>query len=267
MTKGVLIVAQNNSNTDYIQCAKLLAKSIKLTNPTLSIALLTDKKIIDKNFDTIIEFPHGDCDKTDWKLANDWQIYDATPYDETLKIESDVLVTRNLDNWFEACSNRELAIAHGCVDYKNAPSQSRFYRHLFDKNELPDVYNGIVYFKKTDFTKEFFSLVRNIFENWDNYKKSLRYCADSEIATTDIVYAIAVSIFGEERCLIPSSVNPLKWVHMKPRIINTFGEDWTKECFFEILKCGQIRINSHSIFYPLHYVHKPLATKFWKYYG
>ena len=177
-----------------------------------------------------------------------------------------LLMTRDISNWFDICSQQDLVIAQGCVDYKNEISTSRFYRQLFDKNQLPDLYNGITYFKKSKTAEEFFKLVRYIFEHWEDFRSTLKYCAMSEPATTDIVYAIATLCIGEEKCLLPNSVNPLKWAHMKPRIINTFSDDWTKECFFEILNSGQVRVNSYSQYYPLHYIHKHLANHFEKYY-
>lgn len=268
MDKGIVIVAQNNTTTDYVACARVLAKSIKKTNPNLSVSIITNNINEADNpiFDYIIPLPHGDTSTEEWKLSNDWQVYEASPYDETIKIESDVLVTRDISDWWEICGSRELVIAQGCVDYKNRQSNSRFYRNFFDKNELPDVYNGIVYFKKTYLVQKFFMLIKDIYDNWEQYKDALAYCASSETPTNDIAYAIATNIIGEKNALLPKSINPLKWVHMKPRIINVMSDDWTRECFFEILKCGQVRINSYTQYYPIHYVHKELAKKFEKYY-
>ena len=266
MNKGIAILAQNNSTTNYVQCAVVLAKSIRKTNPTLPIALITNHTVNNTCFDYVIPLPYGDVATEEWKLSNDWQIYEASPFDQTIKVEADVLMTRDISNWFDICSQQDLVIAQGCVDYKNETSTSRFYRQLFDKNQLPDLYNGITYFKKSSTAEEFFKLVRYIFEHWEDFRSTLKYCAMSEPATTDIVYSIATLCIGEEKCLLPNSVNPLKWAHMKPRIINTFSDDWTKECFFEILNSGQVRVNSYSQYYPLHYVHKHLANHFEKYY-
>lgn len=268
MDKGIVIIAQNNATTDYVACARVLAKSIKKTNPNLSVSIITNNLEEADNpiFDYIIPLPYGDISTEDWKLSNDWQVYEASPYDETIKIESDVLITRDILNWWECASHRDLIIAQGCMDYKNKVSTSRFYRNFFDKNTLPDVYNGIVYFKKSDLAQEFFALVRDIFENWEQYRDALAYCSSSEMITTDVAYAIATNIVGEQYAMMPPQHNPFKWVHMKPRIINTMSDDWTRECFFEILNCGQVRINSYTQYYPVHYVHKELAKKFEKYY-
>ena len=39
-----------------------------------------------------------------------------------------------------------------------------------DENNLPDVYNAITYWRVSQTAKDFFVLVRNIFENWNEYK-------------------------------------------------------------------------------------------------
>ena len=41
----------------------------------------------------------------------------------------------------------------------------RDYRKLFDDNELPDVYNGLMYFRYSQESAEFFWLAEKIFKN------------------------------------------------------------------------------------------------------
>jgi len=58
MTKGVLVLAQNNYKVNYIDQAVVLALSLKLTNPDLPISIITNEKITKKDavlFDKIIE--------------------------------------------------------------------------------------------------------------------------------------------------------------------------------------------------------------------
>ena len=83
--------------------------------------------------------------------------------------------------------------------------------------------------------KQFFDLVRKIFENWNDQKKLLKFPDD--IPTTDVVYAIAAVIMGTERVTLPSGIGP-QIVHMKRRIINTVTEDWTKELVWEFTNPG-----------------------------
>ena len=167
---GYLIVASNNNTIDYIQCARVLAKSIKLNMPSAKVCLLTDNIIEDNIFDYVKKFPHGDISTSEWKLNNDWQIFEASPFRETIKLEADMIVTNDISHWWTMLRHRDVVISTGCRDFKNNISENRYYRKIFDLNNLPDVYNAITYWRLSKQARDFFNLVRNIFEYWEDYK-------------------------------------------------------------------------------------------------
>jgi len=76
--KGFLIVASNNSYVDYLICARVLAKSIKLHMPNAKICLVTDTIINDVNFDYIKEFPYGDINTVHYMVINSLLITSVT---------------------------------------------------------------------------------------------------------------------------------------------------------------------------------------------
>ena len=80
--QGYLIVAQGKQ---YHQCARALAKSIRYFMPTSKIAVVGDCK--DTIFDYEITLPHGD----QGGLKNDWQILEASPFRQTIKLEADMI--------------------------------------------------------------------------------------------------------------------------------------------------------------------------------
>ena len=156
MTRGFVIMAQNTETTDYVKCAKALEVSIKRVMPNANVTIITTDML-----------PHGDIvPNSDWKLANDWQVYEASPYDETIKLEADMFIPRNIEHWFDVLSIQDVVICTKIRNYKGEISSSRFYRKFIDDNNLPDVYNAITYFKKSDTAEQFFNIVRNVFENW-----------------------------------------------------------------------------------------------------
>ena len=55
----------------------------------------------------------------------------------------------------------------------------------------------MTYWRLSQAAKEFFDLVRKIFENWSDYRTLLKFPDDQ--ATTDVVYAMAAVIVGVER--------------------------------------------------------------------
>lgn len=257
MNRGFIIVAQNNTTIDYIKCAEVLARSLKNCMPAAKITLLTDYEIENKFFDSVVLFPHGDqCINKEWKLDNDWQIYDASPYKYTIKLEADMYVPRSIEHWWEFLKSRDLFINSTIRDYRGFVSENKYYRDTLIRNNLPDTYNAITYFRKSKIASKFFKIVRDIFENWDEYKKILSI-NNREPATTDIVYGLAARIVGEEHCII-HGITPVSMIHMKKEINFGINSDWTKEYVYEIHR-DTLRINTVPQMYPLHYYIKHFA--------
>ena len=131
----------------------------------------------------------------------------------------------------------------------NQPAESRYYRRLFDDNNLPDVYNAITYWRRSQTAQEFFLLVRNIFENWKDYSRLLKL--PDEEPSTDVVYAMAAVIMGPERITLPAGLGP-NIVHMKQYILKTQTNDWTQEMVWESSSQG-LKINTVAQWGAVHY--------------
>jgi hypothetical protein len=247
MNKGFVILAQNTATTDYVKCAEVLEASIKKVMPESNVTIIT-------------KLPYGDlAPNSDWKLINDWQVYEASPYEYTIKLEADMYVPTSIEYWWDILKNHDLVVSTTIRNFKQEISSSRAYRKFIDENKLPDVYNAITYFRKSEKSKKFFSLVRNIFENWDEYKKVLKCNVDEE-ATTDWVYALACHIMGEENTTLPAFTQ-MGMVHMKQFINDLPTENWTDTLVYEILP-DHFRINTVPQMYPVHYHVKSFANKF-----
>lgn len=257
MSRGFVVLAQNTSNTDYIRCAEMLALSIKKVMPNSSISLITDDIDNSKYFDYTIALPYGDLDTNgDWKLINDWQVYEASPYEYTIKLEADMYLPTNIDYWWEVLEQKDLVVCSSIRNYKGNVSTNNFYRNFIVNNNLPNVYNAITYFKKSQLASEFFKTCRNCFENWDDFKTLLK-CNVDEKATTDWVYAIACLIHGVENTTLPK-FNSFSMVHMKQFINDLKTDDWTNELVYEI-NDKNLRINTFTQLYPFHYHIKNFA--------
>jgi hypothetical protein len=245
MNKGFVIMAQGDA---YIKCATALEKSIKRVMPNANVITITTSML-----------PHGDqAPDTNWKLQNDWQVYDASPYEYTIKLEADMYIPKNIDHWWDVLSNRDIVVSSAVRNYKQEISDTRVYRGFIDDNNLPDAYNAITYFKKSDTAKQFFAIVRDVFENWDKYKASLK-CNSQELATTDWAYAIACHIMSVENTMMPSFTD-MTMVHMKQYINETPTENWTDTFVYECLP-DHIRIQTIPQRYPFHYHIKNFSDK------
>lgn len=251
MNKGFVILAQNTANIDYVKCAEVLCRSIKKVMPNSSVSLITNNDYSNKYFDNVIPLPYGDLQPYgDWKLINDWQVYEASPYDYTIKLEADLFMPKSIDYWWDILKDMNIVVSTSIRSYNQTISNIRYYRKFIDLAKLPDCYNAITYFKKSNEAKLFFQLVKNIFENWENYKTILQ-CKKDEEVTTDWAYALACHIIGVEKTTMPEFTE-MSMIHMKQMINNLNTQDWTDELIYEIDK-NCLRINTIPQCYPFHY--------------
>jgi len=235
MSRGFVIMAQNSEHVDYVACAKTLEKSIKHVMPDANVTIITSDML-----------PHGDLGG----FNNDWQVYECSPYEYTIKLEADMFIPKDISYWFDVLEPHDIIVSSKIRNFKQEISDIKMYRKFIVDNKLPDVYNAITYFKKSDKAEQFFNTVRNIFENWEDYKKILK-CDTDEPASTDYVYSIACHVIGVDKTTLPT-FDQMSMIHMKQYINNTLLEDWTTEFVHELDDTG-LRINTIRQEYPFHY--------------
>jgi hypothetical protein len=227
--RGYLIPAIGDT---YVACATRLADSIHKIHPTANVTILTRDML-----------PYGD----QGGYANDWQVFAASPYRQTIKLEADMLCASPIDHWWTLFEHRDVVVSQGARTFYDQLAESRYYRKIFDANHLPDVYNAITYWRLSTTAKEFFDLVRQIFEQWDSYKQILKFPDDAP--TTDVVYAMAAIIMGPEQVTLPAGLGPTI-VHMKRHINPIQSDDWTRELIWEN---DPFRINTVAQWGLVHY--------------
>ena len=259
--QGFVTIAQN-SEVDYLQLAYVQAMSIKLTMPGSLYAVIVDQNTLSqvtethrKVFDYVITIEDDKSENDSWKLRNEWQVFYLTPFKETIKLESDLVITRSISHWWTAFRLKNVVLSTGCKDYLQNISEVRQYRRLFDDNQLPDVYNGLMYFRYTQEAAEFFWLAEQYFTSWEHLRDNvLKNCRD-EYPTTDVIYALAAKVLGVENFTLPK-MDYINFVHMKPAI-NGFGSHlpW-HEIVVSETDVPMIRINNINQYHPVHYHEK-----------
>ena len=229
--RGYLIPAIGEQ---YQRCANRLRHSILAWHPDADVTVVTTDML-----------PHGD----QGGQANDWQMFEISPYRQTIKLEADMWCASEIDHWWTMFEHRDIVISQGCRDLYDRPGASRHYRRIFDDNDLPDVYNAITYWRQSHVALEFFQWVRRIFQHWQEFRCLLKFPDDEP--TTDVVYAMAAVIMNPERVTLPGRLAPTI-VHMKRRMIGTITEDWTQELVWEHVD-RSLRINTVAQWGLVHY--------------
>ena len=221
MSKGFLWFAQNNDKINYVELSIKLAKSIKKFNRENKVCVITDEKSKFENeaVDIVKVLKDDDSAEHTTKWANEWKAFNITPFKYTIKLESDMLWTINTDWWWNHLWQHDLVFSVDCRNYRDEVVKSTAYRQIFVKNKLPNIYNGLMYFRKSKQSQKFFQLAEHITKNWAQVKTKMLINCHDKYPSTDVVFALAY------RMLDPTNKKLIdyewfKFIHHKPAIYN-----------------------------------------------
>lgn len=224
MSKGVLVFARNNAQIDYVKQAVFLAKRVKqfLDLPTTIVTdstefLMTEYPDANEIFDKIISivwkeehltknttlskterhgmrtFFDGTIVEKKLQFKNETRTlaYELTPYDETLILDTDVVICNDI---FKKCFEQE----HGFLIYDDsyelfeADREGAFTR--VSDTSVKFYWATCVYFKKSKENKIFFDLLQHIQENWKHYDRIFQI--NTPYYRNDYSFAIAIHIMN-----------------------------------------------------------------------
>jgi hypothetical protein len=217
MTNGAVIFAQNNKNIDYLKLAVFAATHLK-KHLDIPVSIITDspdwlKSQYPKNpFDKII---HVDLDykvlqhkivasqhkvffdgslfnkKLEWKNSVRDQVFDLTPYDQTLVIDSDYIInSATIKPAFD--NDYDLQIYRYSMDLAEHRPTKEFEK--INQWSIPFYWATAFIFKKNSVTQAFFDLVAYIKANW-LYFRTL-YSIDTTTFRNDFAFSIAIHIMN-----------------------------------------------------------------------
>lgn len=207
MKQGYLIYAQGDKHLKYaINCAYSLRNF-----DYRPITLVTDVSNNDKIFDKVVLVEKN---KDKFHVVNRSNLWKNSPYEETTVIESDCLVTQNLDNWWQRNVNKQLSFISQAYTYRQEPLNINYDRKTWLQNDLPSLYVAMHYFKKTKFVEQFFDLVYTINTNEEFTKKFLP-SRSPKVPSMDVAISLATKIFNCYNDVAYIGNDPM-FIHMKP---------------------------------------------------
>lgn len=265
MSSGFLILAQN-SDIDYVRQAYALALSIKNSQSTIkSVTLVTNDNIKEEYarvFDNIVPIPFGDsAQNSEWKVENRWKLFYASPYEETIVLDADMLVLEDLNQVWKFVKERDLFFTNKVVDYKGRVINDTVYRKMFKENDLPNVYCGMFYFKKSELSITFFKLLEFITNNWQRVFYEVAPKSNQKFFSMDVASSIACKILGIDDQVVNSN-SPFSFVHMKTALQgwDPIPLSYLSQSLINFNDSKQLWINNfqqHGIF---HYVENEFLT-------
>lgn len=258
--QGYLTFVQNNKDTDYLRVAYACGLSLKNTQKINNFAIIVDEetksKITSKYatvFDHIIDIPWGDDSaEMEWKLANEWKAWSVTPFYETIKIDCDIIFTRNIDAWWQYLKEYEVMLPTTIRDERGNVSSSREYRRLFDKNNLPDVYSAFMYFRYSENSQLLFKSMHWIYKNWEYVKRNMLIDSRNEDPTTDVVLGLAACLVDNHKQLSNNRLEIPSFVHLKRAILDLPASANMKEALDIRYINNHLYIKNLPQLYPVH---------------
>lgn len=224
MKKGALIFAHNNRNIDYALIA-LISGGLAKKNLQVPVSLVTDESTINwiKNsnsyelavntFDKIIIVPKPITNNTrrlhdgvnnelvPFVNTNRSSVWELTPYDRTLLLDSDFLIfSDRLNEYWEV--DEDILIADAMNDVYDQRRVGYHDRYVSDTG-VHLFWATTVMFTKNDRSKSFFELVEFIRANYQYYGDLFRF--DTRQFRNDIAFSVAKHIIsGFETEKLPS---------------------------------------------------------------
>tara|TARA_B110000503_G_scaffold129783_1_gene202379 strand:- start:11570 stop:12454 length:885 start_codon:yes stop_codon:yes gene_type:complete len=224
MSKGVLLFARNNAQIDYCKQAYWLAKRVNeyLNLPTTIVTdstpyLLHEFPDAEHVFDKIISIVWKNEDlkenttlsktekhglrtfndgtlvekKLEFKNETRTLAYNLSPYDETLILDTDVVICNDI---FKECFDNanDFLIYRTAYDLAQIDHSNAFER--ISDTSVDFYWATCVYFKKTPTNKIFFDLLQHIQENWIHYNNIFQI--KSPYYRNDYSFSIAIHIMN-----------------------------------------------------------------------
>jgi len=211
MSRGVLIFAFNNKTLDYFKQAVWVADRVQrfLNLPTTivtdeaSLSTKTEHNVIIKEVHVMSKrvFDVSKGSQSDfWFNANRFQAYDLTPYDETIVIDSDYIVSSDqLNLLFD--SPHDFLCHRDVYDVSNRNSLSGDC--TFGKVQMPHYWATVLFFRESALAEDMFELIEMIKENWKFYSQLYQFTG--ALFRNDFAVSIALSIvYGHRLHAIPT---------------------------------------------------------------
>ena len=213
---GICMFCYNNQQLDYLKFALLAASYAKRSMDNIDITLITDdgtvtwmeqshdQALIEKTFDQVLIKPveyesnprkHMDSPWTEFNAqftnSNKHMVYEYTPYERTLLIDTDYLITNNFYNYI--FDTDEPIALHRYAQYIGGEMPYVNEIHL-NHAGINHWWSTVVYFDQSEQSKLFFDIWAHVKDHWEYY--SLLYQYPKALFRTDFCVSIACQMMN-----------------------------------------------------------------------
>ncbi|HEX8514897.1 MAG TPA: hypothetical protein VF868_01770 [Bacteroidia bacterium] len=164
-SKGVITIAQGSQR--YINMAKELAISLNISNPGLKKAIATDSK--DNELQDLYDFVIPTDNDFGIGIIQKLLMFDYSPFEESLFIDADCLVLKNIDFLFDQFRENDVGVIGKKVmsgSLFGFPVESMCQKLNMDF--IPTFNGGLYYFKKSKTASDVFGKAKEYLYQYDS---------------------------------------------------------------------------------------------------
>ena len=259
---GILTFALNSTTTDYERLAYMMALSYKATNKhQLPLAVIVnDRETCMPELHHVYEYIFSVGGMANiHPMHHEAYIQRHTPFSETIKVECDMLFTGDIYHWIRHMRLFDICFTNQIYDFNNQPADDSYFRKYIYQNNLPNIYNGIMYVRHCKALTDYMKHVRYIFENWEESLKEYRMFEKFPPSTD---FAMAMACHKDNNAL-SIGINPTAipgFTHAKPTITHKTKKHWHEELDWCIKDPSTVIVNGVKAAWPIHYYDKNFIT-------
>jgi hypothetical protein len=160
--KGILIIAQGKQR--YIDMARTISMSIKLSNPDLQLALVTDTT--DERLKAYYHYIIPVDPSFGTGFSQKMRMYEYSPFQKTLFIDVDCMVIKNIDFLWALFEGQQMSVmGKKLFSGPYIGTTIELLRSNYTFEYLPSFNGGVYFFEKSKMASEVFALAQDIFNN------------------------------------------------------------------------------------------------------
>lgn len=174
MKRGVVLFAHNNGVTDYYRMAVYTARRAnRFLN--LPVSIITDESSVSGDTTVFDNVYYVSPDASNYRKKNTWlnkgryNVYEMTPYDETLVLDTDYMInTPQLLQTFKYSSD------FVCHRDTNTLLHLKTQEYLHDST-VQTLWATVMRFRKTSRVKDLFSVMESVQSNYEHYSSVYKF--------------------------------------------------------------------------------------------
>jgi len=234
MSTGALILAFNNEETDYVSMAAWSARNIRrhLDIPTSIVTDCTDTTKL-KDFDVVINTQaqtggtryFEDYNRTvTWHNAGRTDVYNLTPYDQTLVLDADYVVASN-DLIKVLRSTQDFMCHKTAIDLTTG--DPLYNLNQFGDYNFPMWWATVMMFRRSNTAQYIFDCMQMVRANWQHYRDL--YGVRQSNYRNDYALSIALGIVSGHTLTVDSIPWPLYSLLPSTRLSAVYEDSYMVE--------------------------------------